>query len=123
MAEMPRMIASQAEDRQIERQRRIMGDVERQHIAAILGHLLFERTRQAGRRRGFLALGLGVTYGFIRCAGPPRGLRRSVIGFEQARLTILAQHKEGADIGPVLVRDQQIGVGDRSRRPQASPRH
>jgi hypothetical protein len=38
-----------------------MGDVQRQHIAAILGHLLFERTRQAGRRRGFLALGLGIS--------------------------------------------------------------
>jgi hypothetical protein len=53
---MPGMVARQAEDRQIERQRRIMGDVERQHVAAILGHLLFERARQAGRRRGFLAL-------------------------------------------------------------------
>jgi hypothetical protein len=71
---MPGMIARQAEDRQIERQRRIMGDVERQHIAAILGHLLFERARQAGRRRGFLALDLGPAHGFTRCDGRRAGL-------------------------------------------------
>jgi hypothetical protein len=61
---------------------------------------------------GFLALDFSGALGHARCAGPPRGLRRGVIGFEQARLTILAQHEEGADIGLVLVRDQQIGVGE-----------
>jgi predicted N-acetyltransferase YhbS len=71
---MPGMIAGQAEDRQIERQRRIMGDVERQHVAAILGHLLFERARQAGRRRGFLALDLGSVAGSPDAEGRRVGL-------------------------------------------------
>ena len=91
-------------------QRRVMGDVKRHHVAAIFGQLFLERTRQASRLCGFGISGITATGDLDSAAATARWLCRTVVGFEQAWLTILPEHEESPDSGLVFFGDQQFGV-------------
>ena len=107
---MPSQIACQREDRQIERERVIVCEMQRQNIAPILGHLLFERTWQRGFDGGYFVTSLDRVRSVACDIAAALGFGGGVEGFEEARAAVFAQHQERTHIGPVVIGDQILGI-------------